>query len=93
MLNKPKRTKLTTKQVAELWRSGERMMASHDRTWTIEVYGYGAFLFKGTEKEAEEMREHKAIWEGGAGRKRLATPEEIASGEAQNILIQQPEVE
>ena len=48
--------------------------------WVISVAGYGSFLFDGSEKEAEEMRAHKARWERGIGRKRLATPEEIKSG-------------
>lgn len=44
--------------------------------WAIYVGGYGAFLHVGTEEEAEAMRAHKARWEGGIGRKRLATPQE-----------------
>jgi len=45
--------------------------------WIIYVGNYGSFLFEGTELEAEEMRQHKAVWEGGIGRKRLATEQEI----------------
>lgn len=45
--------------------------------WIISVTGYGSFFFEGSLKEAEEMREHKANWEGGRGTKRPATPEEI----------------
>jgi len=37
--------------------------------WTIWVAGYGTFAFEGTEDEAEEMRTHKARWEGGRGEK------------------------
>ena len=37
--------------------------------WLITVGGYGSFAFYGTETEAEEMRQHKARWEGGVGRK------------------------
>lgn len=37
--------------------------------WKIDVTGYGTFDFDGTEQEAEEMRRHKAEWEGGVGRK------------------------
>jgi len=37
--------------------------------WKIWVAGYGEFDFEGTEQEAEEMRQHKARWEGGQGRK------------------------
>ncbi len=33
--------------------------------WKIRVVGYGTFDFLGTEAEAEEMRRHKARWEGG----------------------------
>jgi len=36
------------------------------------VAGYGGFAFYGTEDEAEDMRVHKARWEGGVGRKRKA---------------------
>ena len=50
--------------------------------WVISVAGYGSFLFEGNEKEAEEMRAHKARWERGIGRKRLATQAEIDSGRA-----------
>lgn len=35
--------------------------------WRIFVGGYGAFDFEGTEKQAEEMRAHKARWERGVG--------------------------
>lgn len=37
--------------------------------WRIWVNGYGEFDFTGTEQEAEEMRAHKARWEGGIGKK------------------------
>lgn len=47
--------------------------------WVILVGGYGAFLFEGTETEAEDMRRHKARWERGIGKKRPATDEEVAS--------------
>lgn len=50
------------------------------KTWVISVAGYGTFFFEGSEKEAEEMRAHKARWERGVGRKRLATQAEIDSG-------------
>jgi hypothetical protein len=46
-------------------------------TWIISVVDYGAFLFQGTEAEAEEMRRHKARWEGAIAKKYLATPEDI----------------
>ena len=39
--------------------------------------GYGSFFFEGIEKEAEEMRRHKANWEHAIARKRPATQEEI----------------
>lgn len=35
--------------------------------WKIRIAGYGTFDFIGTEKEAEEMRVHKARWEGAMG--------------------------
>jgi len=37
--------------------------------WWIQVSGYGSFEFEGSESEAEEMRVHKARWEGGIARK------------------------
>lgn len=51
-------------------------------TWVIRVAGYGAFLFAGTEQEAEQMRMHKANWEQGIGHKRLADKNEIVKGRA-----------
>lgn len=48
--------------------------------WVILIgSGYGAFLFQGTEQEAEEMRVHKSRWERGIGKKRAATDEEVSS--------------
>lgn len=47
--------------------------------WVIMVGGYGAFLYEGTETEAEDMRRHKANWERGIGVKRLATASEIST--------------
>lgn len=46
--------------------------------WSINVTGYGRFEYFGNRDEAEEMREHKADWEGGRGTIRKAKPEEIA---------------
>jgi hypothetical protein len=40
--------------------------------WVILVSGYGAFIHTGTEQSAEEMRTHKARWEGGIAKKRPA---------------------
>lgn len=37
--------------------------------WKIRVQGYGTFDFEGSEHEAEEMRLHKARWEGGSAMK------------------------
>lgn len=48
-----------------------------NNTWIINVSGYGSFFFEGNEKEAEEMRQHKARWEHGIARKRFADEEEI----------------
>ena len=53
------------------------MIQEEGNTWVIYISGYGTFFFKGTRKQAEEMRVHKANWEGGIGRKRLATVNEI----------------
>jgi len=39
--------------------------------WIITVGGYGSFEFEGTEQEAEEMRQHKASWEGAPAKKEL----------------------
>lgn len=42
--------------------------------WLIRVTGYGEFAQFSTEAEAEEMRRHKARWEGGTGTKeRIST--------------------
>lgn len=37
--------------------------------WRIRVSGYGTFDFTGTREQAEEMRIHKARWEGGTAMK------------------------
>jgi hypothetical protein len=50
------------------------------QTWVISVGGYGSFFFEGNAVKAEEMRKHKAAWEMGCGRKRLADDEEIRTG-------------
>lgn len=53
--------------------------------WVILVGGgYGAFLFDGTEHEAEQMRAHKAKWEMATARKRPADESEVASRKASN---------
>ena len=39
--------------------------------WLISISGYGDFGFYGTETEAEEMRAHKANWEGGIDQKKV----------------------
>ena len=55
-------------------------------TWVIAVGGgYGAFLFKGTEEEAEEMRRHKARWEGAPAKKVPANDEEIKAAEDKHL--------
>lgn len=41
--------------------------------WLIIVGGYGAFEFRGTESEAEEMRRNKSRWEGAVAKKRRLT--------------------
>lgn len=48
------------------------MSAEQRCWWVIRVTGYGRFGFYGTDSEAEEMRTHKAAWEGGIGSKRRA---------------------
>ena len=46
---------------------------SKKQKWIITVGGgYGSFEFAGTEKEAEEMRAHKANWEQAVATKKLA---------------------
>jgi len=45
-------------------------MSAGESFWKISVNGYGDFAFFGTEKEAEEMRIHKARWEQGVAHKR-----------------------
>lgn len=52
-------------------------MKTETMHWIIYVSGYGCFFFEGTKRQAEDMRKHKSNWEGGIGRKRPATPEEI----------------
>ena len=51
------------------------MNAADKLKWNIWVSGYGGFDFEGTEEEAEEMRSHKARWEGGRGLKWRADPD------------------
>jgi hypothetical protein len=47
------------------------------KMWVINAYGWGAFLFEGTEFEAEEVRINKAKWEQTITKKRLATKNEL----------------
>ena len=47
-------------------------MIEENKTWVITVAGYGSFGFIGTEVEAEEMRRHKASWEGGVATKEVS---------------------
>lgn len=51
--------------------------------WIIAISGYGKFGFYGSEGEAEEMRAHKAEWEGSVGTKERAT---IESSEVQEQI-------
>lgn len=44
-----------------------------DPWWVINLPAYGAFLFNGTESEAEVVRAHKANWEGEIAHKRCAS--------------------
>lgn len=64
----------------------DRTAGPQPTKWVILVGGYGAFLFDGTEAEAETMRCHKAQWEGGIGLKRPATLGEIANDEASECM-------
>jgi len=41
--------------------------------WAIKVSGYGEFFMRGTNKEAEAMRIHKANWERAIAHLRPAT--------------------
>lgn len=66
--------------------SDARKAAPLVETWTISLPYYGAFLFTGTEDEAEEMRRHKAQREGEVARKRRST---LAEAAAQNPILQQ----
>lgn len=45
--------------------------------WTISITGYGSFQVFATKAEAKEVKDAKSEWEGGRGRMRTATPEEI----------------
>ena len=59
------------------------MLSPDERTWwMIKVTGYGEFEHFGTAAEAEQMRVHKAEWEGGRGTKRKAGAVEIAVARA-----------
>ena len=53
--------------------------------WVISLPWYGAFLFDGTTRQAEQRRADKANWEGEVARKRRATPKEIA---ADRVILQ-----
>jgi len=55
----------------------EELRSSDRRAWwSIHVTGYGRFAYYGTRTEAEQMKRHKAGWEGGRGTMRLATDDE-----------------
>lgn len=59
-------------------RAQEALKPDNDNQhWVITVNGWGVRYCTGTEQQAEEWRAHKARWEHGVGRKRLATKEEI----------------
>jgi hypothetical protein len=56
--------------------------------WRIRVAGYGTLDFEGTETEAEDMRRHKARWEGGIAHKwRTENPTEVDKLTAQICSI------
>lgn len=57
-------------------------MSGAKEKWLICVGAeYGCFVFEGTEIEAEEMRRHKASWEGAVARKTRAS--DVAKCEAE----------
>jgi len=56
-------------------------MIKEIKHWLISVAGYGEWIYIGTEKEAEEMRAHKANWEGGVGKKRSLSTQYSDSAE------------
>ena len=61
--------------------------AEKEEWWVIRISGdYGCFLYKGTEKEAEQRRQDKCRWEGAPGQKRRADQEEILSEKASYCL-------
>lgn len=47
----------------------EIKLPGDDDEWIIDIAGYGAFLFRGNEDDAERMRSGKAAWEGSRGYK------------------------
>lgn len=59
---------------------------SEIKHWLISVAGYGEWIYVGTEAEAEEMRAHKANWEGGIGKKRSMTTQ--YSDEAEKVFAE-----
>lgn len=62
-------------------------MRRKKKIWVITVLdGYGSFLFKGSEEEVEEMRRHKANWEGSPATKKLATKDDIEKLNYENSI-------
>jgi hypothetical protein len=62
------------------WKDGIALLEEiwkGEATWIITVSGYGEYFFIGNEEDAERERSHKAKWEQGIGRKRLASEEEV----------------
>lgn len=51
--------------------------AAHSDRWVINMPSYGSFLFQGTRVEAEEMRAHKARWEGEVAHLRSASVSDV----------------
>ena len=45
--------------------------------WIITVHNYGSFAYYGTEYYAEQMRAHKANWEGAVVKKRISNPDSV----------------
>src|ERR1700759_3764801 len=54
----------TVDRTSEDLGKGFAWAAAHRDFWVINMPHYGAFVFRGSRSEAEEMRAHKARWEG-----------------------------
>ena len=48
--------------------------------WKIHVVAWGTLYARGTAKQAEEWRRHKACWEGCIARKERIKPGDVPEG-------------